>query len=104
MSSVKSALTFPEPRRVTISRSGGRLSVEPPAIEIETPKGEHIEWVADGDFDFFVCFERDTPFLSHHFSRHNPASGRPRPTATGRYKYCVEVEGQLLDPDVIVKP
>ena len=104
MSTAKSPLTFPDPHKVTITFSGGKLSVKPEAREISIEKGEHIVWVADGDFDFYVCFERDTPFVSHHFSKQDNASGRPRSTATGRYKYCVEVDGQILDPDVIVKP
>jgi hypothetical protein len=31
-------------------------------------------------------------------------SGRIKAGATGRYKYNVEVYGQVLDPTVIIKP
>jgi len=104
MSAATNPLTFPDPFEVTISYKGGQISVNPEAIEINKDKGEHIVWLADGDFDFTICFEYDSPFSARHFHKHNSASGRARATSTGRYKYCIEVDGKILDPDVIVRP
>jgi hypothetical protein len=99
-----SPLAFPDPKQITISYTNGQISVDNDAMEIDKRKGENIVWVADGDFDFTICFERDSPFASRHFHKHSPASGTPRATSTGRYKYCIEVDGKVLDPDVIVRP
>jgi hypothetical protein len=104
MSAAENPLTFPEPFEVTISYKGGKISVNPEAVELDKTKGHHVVWVADGDFDFYICFERDTPFAGRHFHKGSNASGRPRSSATGRYKYWVEIDGQVLDPDIIVKP
>ncbi len=104
MSAAETPLTFPEPFEITVSYQGGKISVKPEAMELDKTKGHQVIWKADGDFDFHICFERDSPFTSRHFNNHSNTSGRPRPSATGLYKYCVEVDGQVLDPDVIIRP
>jgi hypothetical protein len=97
-------LSFPDPYEVTISYKNGQISVDKDPIVIDKTKGEHLVWLADGDFDFTICFERDSPFAGRHFHKHSNGSGRPRPGSTGRYKYCIEVDGKVLDPDVIIRP
>lgn len=104
MSTATSRLSFPDPFEVTVSFKDGKISVSPESIEVNKEKGEHLVWVAEDGVDFYICFERDTPFVSHHFHKNNNSSGRPRSAATGRYKYFVEVDGHVLDPDVIVRP
>jgi len=99
-----SPLAFPNPKQISISYTNGQISVDNDAIEVDKTKGEHIKWVANGDFDFTICFGGDSPFTARHFHNHNPGSGVPRSTSTGRYKYCIEVDGKVLDPDVIVRP
>jgi hypothetical protein len=106
MSTANAPLTFPDPFEVMITYdpSTKAISVEPKSIIVNKDKGEHVKWTADGDFDFSICFERDTPFQSRHFHRGSSLSGIPVAHATGRYKYCVEVDGQTLDPQIIVQP
>ncbi len=94
----------PAPHRVTVSYANGEITVNPLSVDVDKHKNEHIQWVADGDFEFYVCFENETPFRSRHFHRQNNASGHAHSDATGRYKYSVEVDGHTLDPDVIIRP
>ncbi len=94
----------PAPHKVTVSYKNGEITVNPASITVDKTKNEHIQWIANGDFDFYVCFENETPFGSRHFHRQNNGSGQARSEATGRYKYSVEVDGHSLDPDVIIRP
>lgn len=95
--------TTPAPHTVTISYKNSKIAVNPASITVDKTKNEHLQWVPDGDFEFYICFEK-TPFGSSHYHRQNNASGQARQEATGKYKYAVEVEGKTLDPDVIVRP
>jgi hypothetical protein len=99
-----SASSFPAPHKVIVSYKNGEIAVHPSSVSIEKAKNEHVQWVADGDFDFVVRFDTETPFGSKTFHRQNSASGKARPEAIGTYKYSVEVNGNTLDPDVIVRP
>ena len=94
----------PSPHQVTISYTNGQISVNPQTITVNRSKHEHIVWVADGEFDFYVCFEKETPFGSRHYHRQSNRSGPARSDAEGRYKYSVEIGDQVLDPDVIIRP
>ncbi len=98
------ASSSPAPHKITVSYKNGEITVNPASITVDKTKNEHIHWLADGNFEFYVCFENETPFGSRHFHRQSNASGRARPDATGRYKYSVEVDGHTLDPDVIIRP
>ncbi len=94
---------------VTIThRDGAPPVVDNDSILIDrTQGGEGIEikWVCNStDKDFYICFAGDSPFEQRHFHRGNSCSGRVKPGATGRYKYTVEIDGQILDPQVIVRP
>ena len=93
----------PGPHTITISYTNGKIAVNPASITVDKRKKEHLQWVSDGDFEFYICFE-DTPFNSYHYHRQNNASGEARDAASGKFKYSVEVDGKTLDPDVIVRP
>lgn len=90
------------PKRVRINFANGMPSVDNEAIELWSTEGEQVEWVSD--HNFVICFPRESPFESRHFHTGSRVSGKIRPGATGRYKYNVEVNGQVLDPTVIIKP
>ena len=92
-------------KRVTITKSGtpgGKptLSLDPVSISIS--RGEEVEWVAAGGEDFVVSFGAKTPFGKRYFHENRGRSGQIRgPKDT--YKYTVLIEGQELDPSVIIQ-
>jgi hypothetical protein len=83
----------------------GYPTVNKDAFELWSNRGDSIMWSpSPKDLEFHVCFETDTPFLSRHFHSSSGHSGPVKPSATGRYKYCIEINGKILDPTVIVRP
>lgn len=90
------------PKKVKINFANGEPSVDNENVVLWSTEGDQLEWVSD--HDFVICFPRNSPFKSNHFGSHNPRSGSIKPGASGKYKYNVEVNGQILDPTVIVKP
>ena len=90
--------------RVTVLENG-YPQVEPDFIEIDRRLDETVVWQAEPGVNFTVCFGDETPFESVHFHPCLPKSGKVREGATGKeYKYCVEVNGKIIDPKVGVKP
>jgi len=90
------------PKVVRIFFRDNRVTVDPERCNISKGNHDSIQWVPMGDFKFYVCFGNRTPFGSYHFNNGVDKSGE----AVGvedTYKYNVEVEGNVLDPDVIVQ-
>jgi hypothetical protein len=94
------------PQRITIDvGSSGIPTVYPDTIVVDRDKGDYeVEWVCPSGKQYYVCFVYESPFEQRHFHSGNGRSGRAKDTATGRYKYTVEVDGQILDPTIIIKP
>jgi len=65
---------------------------------------ESVKWDYPGDF--VVVFETETPFKSWYFYPGNNDSGKPRSDVKHDhpYKYSVHIDGQKLDPNVIIRP
>lgn len=93
-------------KRVNIlHRPGGKPAVDQDEIEIWSTKGEEVEWSCDhAGQEFYICFGGKSPFKQRHFHSRNNQSGPVRPGASGSYKYSIEIDGQVLDPTVIIKP
>lgn len=90
--------------RVSIGEDG-YPKVEPDFIEIDRRLDETVVWRADEGVNFTICFDPETPFASYHFHPCLPASGVVREGASGgEYKYCVEINGKVIDPKVGVRP
>lgn len=94
------------PKRVNIlHRPGNKPAVDQDKIEIWSTRNEEVEWVCDHPGqEFYICFEKRSPFQQQHFHSGNNRSGPIQPGASGSYKYSIEVNGQVLDPTVIIKP
>jgi hypothetical protein len=90
---------------VTIKKGLTRLMVHPFVQDVSIADGDQVEWQCDEDF--LVCFD-ETPFDESHFSRARKRSGPMTTTVEGgeeKYcKYSVEINGQWLDPGIIVRP
>lgn len=83
----------------------GYPRVNPDSITINRLRDETVVWKAEPGVNFTICFGDETPFESFHFHPCNPTSGTTRKGANGgEYKYCVEVNGKVIDPKVYVEP
>jgi hypothetical protein len=89
-------------------RDGLPPTVDNDSIVIDREQGgEDVEivWVCNStDKDFYICFSAESPFQQRHFHRGNSRSGSIKAGASGRYKYNIEIDGHILDPQVIVRP
>ena len=65
---------------------------------------DSVKWDYLGNF--FVVFEHETPFESWNFFSGNANSGLPRKDVKHNhpYKYTVYIDGDRLDPNVIIRP
>ncbi len=91
--------------KITPGMRGSPPTVSPDPVTISKSRGDGVEWECVGNKDFVVCYGDDTPFSSHHFYQGNSHSGPiGNNVPPGRYKYCVEVEGAIADPNTIVDP
>lgn len=93
-------------KRVTILHNpGAKPGVDQDSIEIWSTKGEQVEWACDNPSkEFYICFGENTPFQQQHFHSTGNKSGPIKSGASGKYKYSIEIDGQVLDPTVIIKP
>ena len=91
---------------VFVSLNGdGYPRIEPETIKINRNNHETVVWRAEPGVNFTICFGDETPFESFHFHPCNASSGKVRKGAKGgEYKYCVEVNGKIIDPKVEVYP
>jgi hypothetical protein len=91
-----------------VHRDGAPPTVDNDSVIIDRERdGEDVEIVwccGSTDKDFYICFPSESPFQQRHFHKGNSHSGRIKPGATGRYKYNVEIDGHILDPQVIIRP
>jgi len=101
-----SGSTIPLP--VNITHTGAAPSVDNDTIIIDRDEGgENLEvvWLCNAPGKtFHICFPKGSPFKQSHFSSGDNYSGKIKPNASGPYKYNIEIDGQILDPTVIIKP
>ncbi len=99
----------PQPSLVTIavnigSGVGGPTVDKDPVTIDRTQGGDYVEIVWVSSKTFSVTFPNGSPFSQSTFNNANNNSGTITSTASGTYKYNVTVNGQVLDPQVIVRP
>lgn len=94
------------PVAVTITYVAGvGPTVDQDPIVIDRNQGGNyieIEWLCQQTFS--VSFPNGSPFQQQSFNNRSSYSGAITANASGTYKYNVEVNGQILDPQVIVRP
>jgi hypothetical protein len=92
-------------KTITIRKGQTEPEVNPFTVDVSIKAGDDVEWQCDEDV--LVCFD-ETPFDESHFSRARKRSGPITTTVEGgeeKYcKYSVEINGQWLDPGIIVRP
>jgi hypothetical protein len=92
-------------KTIVITKSAtpdGKPTVSMDPVELSIKAGEQVEWKAAGGEDFVVSFGSKTPFGKHYFHESRKRSGGIRGNKD-TYKYTVLIEGQELDPSVIIK-
>lgn len=87
-------------------KPGNPPTVDKNKVRLSSSDKDQVEWKPDPkDLNFVVCFEKETPFSKGHFHRDDPLSGSPKVGARGEpYKYTVEVDGDLADPEIKIDP
>jgi hypothetical protein len=97
------------PERIVIPKTVV-LSHRPHQQPVATPMDAIIS-VEDGvKWEYFgnwvVVFENESPFHSYNFFPGNDTSGPPKDDVKHNhpYKYSVYIEGDKLDPVVIIRP
>jgi hypothetical protein len=102
-----SGSTVPVPVNINHT-TGASPSVDNFSVVIDRAQGGdnlEIVWLCNAPGKtFYICFPKGSPFQQSHFGNGNSHSGKILPSASGTYKYNVEIEGQILDPQVIVRP
>lgn len=98
-----------EPKKVTIRPvPGGKPMVKPVRVKLSLAKHDTVEWhCTDPGAKWRVEFDpQKTPFEGHVFHPEKLKSGaiRVRPRKPAYYKYDVVVNGERLDPGVVVNP
>ena len=75
-------------------------------VVVDKTKGEEVVWVSD--LPFRIDFEGESPFYESQFDRTNFRSGLVRRGVLGskfrEYKYTIEVNGEKLDPKILIFP
>lgn len=107
-----SVLTMPTPVNITINYVPGQtITVSPdPVVLDRTTGGGNMELVwtcSDPSVDFEVIFEKKTPFHTSKFNKKANHTGKitdQANNANSPYKYTVIIDGQRLDPTVIIRP
>jgi hypothetical protein len=100
------------PREVTVTISidaNKNISVDPDPFWVIKSANQEVRWIlADGDEDFLIDFNHDSPFYESQFGPDFPVSGLVRrgilPNEGRRYKYTVWVGKEKSDPGGGVKP
>lgn len=79
-------------------------TVSPDPVTISKSAGDQVDWVCPKcTSGFAVHFPQASPFTDNAFSDKNPQSGRvTAQAAAGTYHYTVTVNGNTVDPSVIV--
>jgi hypothetical protein len=93
-------------KTITIRKGQTEPEVNPFTVDVSIKAGDDVEWKCGEDGDFLVCFD-DTPFDESHFHKARKRSGPIKITLKEGEKYCkysVEINGQWLDPGIIVRP
>jgi|SRR5579864_1908664 len=90
------------PKKVALSHNHHQTGANP--IDAVLSVDDSITWEYSGDF--VVVFEKETPFASWNFYPGNTNSGAPKKDVKHNhpYKYTVYIDGDRLDPNVIIRP
>jgi len=103
--------TSPKPReavKVTITpKPGFPPVVYPESAYVSLSRDQEINWECSGEVkECRVVFKGASPFEERVFGGRSIHSGRPRPEVhpdySIRYRYSVTVDGDTIDPEVIV--
>jgi hypothetical protein len=72
-------------------------------LQVAITAEETVTWEYSGNV---VVFEHETPFESWNFYSGNANPGLPRKDVLHKhpYKYTVFIDGDRLDPNVIIRP
>lgn len=91
-----------------VHQDGSPPTVDNDSVVIDREQGgDNVEIVwrcSSTAKNFYICFPSRSPFQQRHFHQGNSHSGTITGDATGPYKYNVEIDGQILDPQVIIRP
>ncbi len=105
---------MPEPaarqayRSVVVNITPGnppKVDLDP--VEVSKSRKDEVVWECEGDPNFEVIFETDSPFNDDHFKKGKNQSGPAKGNAKEKphvYKYTVTAGGGTLDPGTIVNP
>jgi hypothetical protein len=109
MSATPQSSVSPVPVPINIGHTTGAAPiVDNDTVVIDRRQGGdnlEIVWLCNAPGKIFhICFPKGSPFQQAHFSSEDNHSGKIKPDASGPYKYSIEVEGEVLDPTVIIKP
>jgi hypothetical protein len=106
MNAVPNTTTIPVRKKLHVKKhANGKPYVDQDPIEIWSTNNEELQFVADDPRTvFYVCFPEKTPFAQYHYSSADPLSGPIQSGATGEYKYNLEIDGEIVDPIVIIRP
>lgn len=91
------------PKKVALShKQHQKPEADPMDVVISMEDG--VKWDYRGNF--VVVFENESPFESFNFYPGNDFSGPPRTDVKRNhpYKYSVYIDGDCLDPNVIIRP
>ncbi len=88
---------------ITLGNPTPKVDLDP--VEVSKSRQDEVVWECEGDPNFEVIFETDSPFNDSHFNKSKNHSGPAKGNAKERpnvYKYIVKAGGGTLDPGTIV--
>jgi hypothetical protein len=91
------------PKKVVLSHKPHQKPEANP-MDVIISMDDGVKWEYPGNW--VVVFEKESPFHSFNFFPGNDTSGTPKSDAKHNhpYKYSVCIEGDQLDPNVIIRP
>lgn len=94
--------TMPNKIQIIPGSGGNPPTVDQPTVHVSKGKGDRVEWWSTSH-DWAVVFDGTTPFDRHYYSPCNPGNSHIVGSEAS-YKYTVYVDGQSVDPIIIVDP
>jgi hypothetical protein len=83
-----------------------KISSDFDPVIVDKTKHEEVVW--ESDYPFRIDFEGESPFYESQFDHTNRVSGLVRRGVLGskyhEYKYTIEVNGEKLDPKILIFP
>jgi hypothetical protein len=100
----------PQPPLVQLAVHIRHVPGAPPALDhdpvvIDRRKGgDNVEIVWLCSKSFSICFPSGSPFQQRYYGSGDNYTGAIVQDASGTYNYTVEINGQMLDPQIIIRP